>query len=175
MKGMRKWGVGAVVALTAIGTGAGDAYAQTAQRTSKHTEDLTKAGWYEAEAERYAQAKEGFSKSASYYWKASELRPEGDHRGIQNQIAAGKLWFYEGKASKAIRVLRGAGETALEFGDVETAAEAFLDAAWIAREKGDGLTAKTLAVRAHRLAQSPLIAQFKRAKLLSRINTAEGP
>jgi tetratricopeptide (TPR) repeat protein len=133
-----------------------------------------KASELEYQAQEYAADVDGFGKAASLYRKAANLRLEGDPQGIRDLIKAGRLWFYVGRADRAAADLAKAGRIAHEYGDVVTAARAYLDAAWAADASGNGARAFDLATKAQRLAQSPLLARQERVRLLARIDEGIG-
>ncbi|MBW3535635.1 MAG: hypothetical protein KY453_10555 [Gemmatimonadetes bacterium] len=111
----------------------------------------------------------GFSEAASLYRKAADLRIEGDPQAVRDLMKSGKLSFYAGKRDRAIGDLVRAADMALAFGDVLSAATAYLDAGWIANEAGDGARAYALAVKGARLSQSPLIEASQRKVLEARV------
>ena len=133
------------------------------------------------EAERVAQAQEmvvtaqeaskeigSFREAAFLYRQAAETL--GDHPDAPHHLVqAGRLSYYTGREGQAIDDFEAAGEQALAWGDVVTAAQSFLDAAWVAAEENRGSQALTLARRAEKLSSSPLIQRQERMALLSRI------
>lgn len=129
----------------------------------------------EAEAhEMVAKAQEAskdiatFREAASLYRQAAETL--GDHpESPHNLVQAGRLSYYIGREGQAIDDFQSAGEMALAWGDVVTAAQSFLDAAWVAAEEHRGAEALTLARRAEKLSSSPLIQRQERMALMSRI------
>ena len=163
MIGMRKGCAAAIVAISAL-----TAVPATAQTTYKA--DGIKAAELESQAQHLTNDIRGFKSAASLYRKAASLRVEGDPQGIRDLIKAGRLHFYVGKAGHATNDLANAGRIALQFGDVVTAAQAYLDAAYAADADGNRAKALDLATRAQRLAQSPLIDAAERAALLARID-----
>lgn len=74
----------------------------------------------------------------------------------------------------AVATLTQAGEAFLGLGDVERAAEAFIDAAWVAHEVRMPLEARALAERGRLLTRSPLLDAFARAALARRLGGTAG-
>ena len=128
----------------------------------------------EHQAISYAGSVEGFDQAAALYRKAAGLRLDGDPQGIQDLLKSGTLAYYIGDAAQAAADLAKAGEVALVYGDVRTAAKAFLDAAWAAEAAQQDRNAFGLAVKAQRLAQSPLLGADERTQLLARIDNGAG-
>lgn len=167
MNGMRMKGAVAIVAFAGM---AFTANGMMAQSTS--TEDgvnVAKAMRYEAAADRVGKSMEFFNEAAKYWEKAAALRPAGDCQAVQDMVEASRLRYYLGDEGKAQSLLEDAGEVAWTYGDVATAARAFLDAAWIAQERGQATVVHTLISRAKKLAQSPLLTVDQREALLGRI------
>jgi hypothetical protein len=113
-----------------------------------------------------------WGKASRLYRRAGELRAD-DPAAAKHFRMAGLLAFYSGHQGDAVDDLKRAGESALAWGDLRTAARSFLDAAWVAEADGHNRRALELAQRGERLAYSPLLAAQDRAALLRRI--ADGP
>lgn len=168
MYGMRKWGVGIIVAFAALGTTSVQVQAQTEQVASNGIE----ADQLEKEAAGLMADLTNIRRAEKLYRKAADLR--GDHpAAVRSRIMAGQLSFYNGNKTQAVKDLTKAGETALQWGDVVTAAKSFLDAAWVAEKNGRGTLAIELVTRAQRLARSPLMEQSDRSRIESRITQEE--
>jgi hypothetical protein len=133
-----------------------------------------RAAKLEQQASSYAEKVESFDRAAALYREAAGLRLEGDPQGIRDLLKSGALAFYVGDPSQAAADLEKAGDVALVFGDVRTAAKAFLDAAWAAQASDQDGKAYGLAMKAHRLAQSPLLQDAERSTLLGRIDQGVG-
>jgi hypothetical protein len=123
----------------------------------------------EARAEAYLGDMEKWDDAAELYRRAAELRGPADLVSVANLKSAARLEFYQGSETRAQRDLEDAGEQALAMGDVVAAANAFVDAAWIAGTAGRGQEARTLAHRAQLLIHSPLITQADRSEIASRL------
>ena len=165
MKTHSKWGLAALAAL-AVGTSGLEA-----QATSPVVDEADRIALAEHLEQQAVEASKDigkFKKASSLYREAAETL--GDHPDAPGHlIQAARLAYYTGDESRAIRDFRQAGEQALAWGDVMTAAQSFLDAAWVAAEEDRGSEALELAHRAERLTSSPLIQRQERASLLSRI------
>jgi len=87
---------------------------------------------------------------------------------------AGYLYFYRDRPQAAVVSLTEAGEAFLALGDVEGAAETFIDGAWVATEAGMSAAAKELADRAKLLTSSPLLHPEERFALARRLGATPG-
>lgn len=125
----------------------------------------------EAEAEGYMTDMNKWTRAADLYRQAAALRGAGDVIAIADLKTAARLEFYRGHEGTAMRDLENAGERALAMGDVVAAANAFVDAAWIASAEGRGTKAREFADKAQLLALSPLISPSDREELEARLVT----
>ncbi len=168
MNGKRMMGVAAIVAIAGTAFTARASHAQST--TAKSEVDVSKAMRYEDAAARSSASRQYFKEAARYYETAATLRPAGDCQGVRDMVEASRIRYYLGDEGKAQSLLQDAGDIALQYGDVHTAAKAFLDAAWIARQRGQHASVvQTLLARAQKLAQSPLLDAGDRDALLGRI------
>jgi hypothetical protein len=162
------WAGAAAVALLMATFGAGNLQAQTSTTSTDEGDRIAKAEKLESEARDAASDRESFGDAIRLYREAADLR--GDDPGaIADLIMAGKLAYYVGHKGQAVDHLARAGEIALEWGDVLTAAQSFLDAAWVADREGDDAEAYELGRRAEKLSASPLIQRQERVSILNRI------
>lgn len=137
-------------------------------QTTGPTAETTEVEALRAEATQRAESRDGFLQASLLFRRAADLR--GAHPdAVADRLAAARLAWYAGREGDAIHDLDRAAETALEWGDVMTAASAWLDAAWVAWKDGDSEKALDYATRAERLSHSPLIERRERAAILSRI------
>jgi hypothetical protein len=134
--------------------------------------DPARAAQLEAEAEELMADQADWKKAEKLLREAAALRPAGDALAVKDLLAAAKLMYYGGRERSAMRQLEDVGQRALTEGNVLTAAHAFADAAWIAKDNGHGTKALELADRAQRLANSPLIDESERQELLERFTGA---
>jgi hypothetical protein len=128
----------------------------------------------EQQANDLLVAGRGMERAAGLYARAAELRGASDERSADNLKLAGYLQFYHGRREAAVASLTQAGEAFLALGDVEQAAEAFIDAAWVACEVRLPLEARALAERGRLLTRSPLLEDSERAALLRRLGGTAG-
>lgn len=149
---------GALAALTTILSLAGSAPLAATQGDGGPDEPSAReAERLEEEAAALASFPHRWNEVVDLYRKAADVRPEGDPKALWDLRQAGRIAYYVGREETAVRILRRAGDTALAFGDVVSAANLFLDAAWVAHRRGDAPTVQTLKERARRLARSPLL------------------
>ena len=167
---MKTWTRGVGVALAAVAMSAGVASAQYAAPAEVGTE--VEAIELERRAHEATSEIRDWGKASRLYRRAAELRGD-DPAAAKHYRMAGLLAYYSGHESDAVDDLTRAGESALEWGDLRSAARSFLDAAWVAGSDGHESDAFLLAQRAERLARSPLLAAQDRADLLRRIT--DGP
>jgi hypothetical protein len=111
----------------------------------------------------------GWEQAAGLYHRAAELRGPSDLTSAENLRLAGYLQFYAARPKAAIASLSRAAEIFLAFGDVEGAAQTFIDAAWVAAQADLGLEAMTLGERAELLTRSPLLRADERTVLVRRL------
>ena len=159
--------LGACVAL--VGTAVG-----TAAQTAPTDDSMGEAAELVRQADAVVEAKSDWGRAALLYQEAAELS-DGDPVAATRHRQAGILAFYAGREGRAVEQLTHAAETALEWGDVATAARSYLEAAWVAHQEGDGERTLSLAERAERLARSPLLARAERADLMRRIAEPQAP
>ena len=165
MKMRKTWGLAALAALV-VGTSGLEA--QATAPVVDEAERIAQAEQLQKKAADASQHLDSFDEAASLYRKAAETL--GDHPDAPgHRVQAGRLAYYTGNESQAIRDFRAAAEQALAWGDVLMAAQSFLDAAWVAAEAERGGEALELAHRAEKLSSSPLIQRQERASLLNRI------
>ncbi len=126
----------------------------------------------EAAAAKQLASDGDWSRAAALFREAAGLRPAGDATAVADLLRAGRIAFYEGRERQAVRDFEAAGERALERGDVIGAADAFTDAAWVARADGRRAEANALLARAQLLANSPLLERGARDRLRARWGVA---
>jgi len=154
----------AFMAITALAIGV----PQPASATGPDGPDqIAEAREIQLEAQKLATRVDRYDDAADLYRRAAELF--GQHPEAAEAWAwAGKFSYYDGSA-QAVSDLRNAGEMALRYGQVDLAAHSFLDAAWVAHERGMNAEALDLAGRATDLGQSPLLADADRRAIERRV------
>jgi hypothetical protein len=128
----------------------------------------------EEQAHDLLLAGRAWERAAGLYIGAAELRGSADPRSADNLRLAGYLQYYRGRAKAAVVSLTQAGEAFLALGDVERAAGAFIDAAWVADEAAMPAEARELSERGRLLTQSPLLEAADRTALTRRLGEAAG-
>jgi hypothetical protein len=113
----------------------------------------------------------GWEQAAGLYRRAAELRGTDDVKSADNMRLAGYIHYYRGRSQASVLALTHAGEAFLALGDVEGAAEALIDGAWVATQAGMSTPALALAERARRLTRSPLLQPEERSALARRLGT----
>lgn len=103
--------------------------------------------------------------------QAASLRAPEDPKGVTSLVMAARLFSYAHHLPAACRTMEAAGDRALAMGDVVKAAQAYVDAAFIAQEQGSGTQVKRLAKKAVLLTVSPLLRADERAGIIKQIYT----
>ena len=116
----------------------------------------------------------GWMEAASLYRRAAELRGSSDAASATDLRLAGYLYFYRGRADAAVTTLTEAGEAFLALGDVQGAAGAFIDGAWVAAKSDMPEEASALSARARLLTRSPLLPPDDRFALARRLGATPG-
>jgi hypothetical protein len=116
----------------------------------------------------------GWDSAAGLYRRAAELRGPEDPRSAMDLQLAGYIHFYRSRGAAAVESLTESGEAFLALGDVQGAAEAFIDGAWVATHLGSPAEAMALAERAKLLTRSPLLAADERFALARRLGATPG-
>ena len=168
MKWMTRGWVVAVAALMAIGTlGAAPAQAQQIEGTDVRS---ARAAILESEAAGLSEQRHKWDYAASLYRAAANIREDGDPKAVHDMVYAGRLSYYLRDLGMAVRDLEAAAQHALAGGDVIKAAHIYTDAAWVAGKDGKTRNQRSLASRAQRLAESPLLTAADRLDVLGRFD-----
>jgi hypothetical protein len=113
-----------------------------------------------------------YREAAALLMQASSLRASHDATSVRDLLDAGRL-FANAQDNRAARAaFESAAERALVFGLLVTAANAYLDAAFVAIRQQDGDAVRTLTASAERLANSTHIDAAQRREIMLRINPA---
>ncbi len=110
--------------------------------------------------------------AAALHRRSAELRADDDVQGFRCLNEAAALAYASGDRSRARNDMADAARHALERGDLRAAAQAYLDAAWIAQEQENPRQVWDLGHRAEMLAASPLLGSSDRADIMRRIRRA---
>ncbi|HKT61389.1 MAG TPA: hypothetical protein VJQ46_15145, partial [Gemmatimonadales bacterium] len=121
-------------------------------------------------AEMLAENSHRWRDAASLHRQSAALRAPEDSLGYRCLNTAANLSFASNDLASAQSDKIAAAAQALARGDVENAAQAYADAAWIANERKhhDPEQVLTLARQAEVLASSPLLSSMQRTKILER-------
>jgi hypothetical protein len=121
-----------MAALLALPSSGSAQYAVT--RAAVSSVDVSQARVLEARAKTLLEDSEGWAEAVDLYRQAANLRPAGDEVATENLMMAGKLAFYTGDGLRALVDLQTAAAQALVCDKPFHAAQAYLDAAWVANE-----------------------------------------
>jgi|SRR5690349_21843829 hypothetical protein len=112
--------------------------------------------------------------AARLYRSSAEFRAPEDPVGFQCLTEAAAVAYAAGDRSAARHDMTHAAERALARGDINAAARAYLDAAWIAQEQKKPTQVWELGHRAELLAGSPLLSEPERGAIQQRIQRVAG-
>jgi len=134
--------------------------------------DAGRAATLRAQATAIFSDRTRYGQAAELLQQSSALTPVEDPARADDLRVAANLLYYTGAVSEAQDVMIQAAEAALARGDVVTAANAFLDAAWLAAMRHGTSQARDLASRALHLAASPYLTNDQREAIRKRIALA---
>ena len=135
-------------------------------------DDITRALELEARAWAMRDLMDRYPNAARLYREAADLRPDHDPQKVENLRQASRMSYYSNRPAQASRDAEAAARAALRRGDVVTAADAYVDAAWLAARAGKAARFEHLVEEATLLAGSPLLAEVQREQLLRRLEEA---
>jgi len=115
---------------------------------------------------------ERWGEAADLHRQAAENLTKNDAGQFFGYSRAALLYFYAGELSAARRSMEDAAEVAEATGDVLTAANAFVDAAFIAVAEGYDGKQREFVGEAEELIQSPVLTDDDRSAILARIEGA---
>lgn len=133
--------------------------------------DTEKARELEATARSLEANHSHLGRAAELLRAAAELREDGDPIKFDNLKRAASFNHYAGRDRRAYRDLVEAAEVATRQGRVAEAANARLDAAWMARKLGEAEQVVAHVEAARLLAGSPLLDGDTREAILHRIGS----
>lgn len=145
------------------------AFSVPAGATAQDGWSQSRAEGMEAEARSLSDQRHKWDRAAWLYRSAASLRPQGDLVAVEDLQWAGKLAWYTGDAHQALTDLERAAERAMEGGDVFTAANLLIDAAWVATRNDDPEKASELSRRAQIQAASPVLSDEVRRRVTDRV------
>lgn len=169
--------IGSLAAMAAIGVAAPGAAAQ-AQLAPRVSEATTRADGatpesLSREAFRLHENPDRWAESARLHEESAELRGDGDPLAFDGYRWSGILYYHAGELGKSRKELERAADLALSYGDVESAATAYVLGAFVAQDAGDVSGTNRLGRKAERLASSPLLSPAQRDAIRDRIHRPE--
>lgn len=138
--------------------------AALAAQSSAPDSMLAEAVALQARPDRYAEA-------ARLYIRSAAVRQPQDTLAVPSFMMGAHLLGYVGRTLEAREVMEHAGDHALALGDLVTAAEAFILAAFFAEEAGQAREAQRLGWRAWLLTRSTLLGPGERGDILRRLGS----
>jgi hypothetical protein len=123
----------------------------------------------EAKAQQLFETPKKYGEAVKLFVKAADLRSPGDPMRITDLVMASRLSYYAGKETRAAELMERAADEAHAAGDVVGAANAYIDASFLAQAAGNGVKVPELVKKAQLLTSSPLLAASEREKILKRI------
>lgn len=154
---------GGAVAPSAASATEGPAGAMTVEPNEARAKQL------EAHAQELMAERTNWKDAARNLRQAAELRGEGDAQAVSNLVTGARLSYYAGDDRAALSDLRQAGDRALAMGDVNTAAHAYLDAAWMGMQLSRPEVVAEYIHRAELLTRSPLLTAAHREAIQQRM------
>jgi hypothetical protein len=106
--------------------------------------------------------------AAALHRQSAAMRQPDDSMAYRCLTTAAHLSYGTNDVVRAESDMTAAAAQAIARGDVEKAAQAYADAAWLANERKDSEQARTLAKQAEVLASSPLLSASQRNGILRR-------
>lgn len=110
-----------------------------------------------------------YRKAARLFQQAAASRAVDDRKALENLQMAGLLAYYGKDLRRSRSIMGERAERALRLGEVHEAANAFIDAAFLAVELRDGPAAVRYAENARLLADSPVLSVAQRDNLSQRL------
>ncbi len=137
--------------------------------------DPGRAAALRARAADLARDRKHFRQAAGLFERAAALTPVEDAARAHDLYLAANLFWDVGSPEEAQAEMAQSADAALERGDVEAAADAFVSAAWVAAKRGQAEDARAYALRALHLAASPLISDELRDRIRQRVVVSPEP
>jgi hypothetical protein len=113
-----------------------------------------------------------YAEAAALLVRAARLRDPDDRTSIHDLVVAAKLYAYAKHPRAARGTMEEAAARALQFGELDRAAHAYIDAAYIAMTQKNWNAARMLCERAERVAASPHLVQTQRDDIKARLRPA---
>lgn len=120
-------------------------------------------------AEALRDVRADWNEAAILYQESARLRSADDPLAVYSLRMGSHLLYTLGRLSLAGEAMEQAGDLAVGQGDAFTAAECYLDAAFVAQEQGDEAEADRLGTLAQLVVASPGVPSAQRGQILDRI------
>ena len=130
---------------------------------------VSRADRLRMEADALPARTDQFAKAARLYQRSAEARAPGDTATPTCLRTAAYLFYYSGDSRAGADLMEKAAQKSVEHGDVVHAANAYIDAAFIAAEIRQSDRALEFGRRAELLATSPLLSDSQRDALRGRM------
>ena len=166
-------GAGALLALTILGSPLDAQQTLTPMRieSNKAASNNARADSLDARARSMYTQSRWHLIAARLHRRAAQLRGD-DPRAVESFRSAAWLYSSAGKLQIARRMMESAAERATAVGDVEQAANAYIDAAYIAIANSREDQVPGILARMHSVLSSPLLTAERRAVILDRVGGA---
>jgi hypothetical protein len=138
-------------------------------QTSQSVVDIPRAVELEREAYLLQNVMDKWSDAAQLLIRAARLRPGPDPVAYQNLEMAGAIYHNTRSYFKSQTTLVELAERASRHGEVGVAANAYIDASFAARKRGQPNQARTYIERAQLLATSSLLTGQEQERLTMRL------
>lgn len=145
----------------------------TAQHRLPPITTIAKADSFHVAAVTMAETTQRWREAARLHRESAALRAPEDTMGFTCLKTAANLSFAANDLTRARTDMTRAAEQALARGDIERAAHAYADAAWVAKEQKKAAEVWRLGRQAEVLASSPLLSGPQRVSILRRFVRAE--
>jgi len=166
----RAWMLAAALALAAVPVAGADVHSGLGSIHHPVVKgDPERAAALRARASELMKDVSRYRKASDLLRQAAALTPVEDANRAHDLHVAANLLFFAGSIAEAQVVMADAADAALARGDVEDAANAFVDAGWLAAKHDQPAEARDLALRAVHLAASPLLSGEQRDRILRRV------
>jgi hypothetical protein len=147
--------------------------AAAAQQVLPTITAVAKADSLHQSAEIMARTSHRWRDAARLHRESATLRAPDDSLGYRCYTSAANLSFAANDLANAQSDKIAAAAQALARGDVEAAAQAYADAAWVANERKNPEQVWSLGRQAEILASSPLLSTMQRSRILERFTHGE--
>lgn len=131
--------------------------------------DMARATEMERQAGIAMNTRDRWSQAASLFRQASRVRSGADPAALLDLRTAGMIYAQSGRWDAARATLLELAERAAAFGEVQAAADAFIDVAFVEVQLGDIASARRWSERAERLAMSSHLTDEEHQRVARRL------